>query len=194
MDALELYRQLKEDFKWEALSRKDWFVDYQNMYTFLGVMSQRQLYLNVANALIDAGEDEKAQEILDRCQANFPEENFPLETIAVGFTSNDYMVVQMVENYYYLGEEDKARELGLKLADGLLDSSRFFLEFSSYSTTSFENCHRCLVYLADVFKQYGDKELSDKLLASLDILLRVALGDLEVEGKDSLKVDTTKVE
>ena len=195
VDVDDLYRKMTDGtFKWDALSRKDWFVDYQNMYTFLGVMSQRQLYLNVANALIDAGENEKALEILDRCQANFPVENFPLETIPVGFSTNDYMVVQMVENYYYLGEEDKARELGLKLADGLLDSSRFFLEFSSYSTTSFENCHRCLVYLADVFKQYGDKDLSDKLLDSLELLVRVALGNLDPEGDEGFDVDTTEVE
>jgi hypothetical protein len=137
--------------------------------------------VTAANALIDAGEDEKALEIMDRCQEYFPDENFPLESIPLGFSSNDYMVIQMVENYYYLGEKDKARELGLKLADGLLDSSRFYLEFYDYAASSFDGCHRCLVYLADVFKQYGDKELSDKLLDSLELLIRVATGDLDPE-------------
>ena len=168
-------------------------MDYQNLYTFLGVLSQRQLFLNVANSLIDAQEDEKAKEILDLCQQNFPEENFPLETIPVGFSSNDYMVIQMVETYYFLGEKDKARELGLKLADGLLDSSRFYLEFYDYAPSSFEGCHRCIVYLADVFKQYGDKELSEQLLDSLELLLRVATGDFDPET-DDVAADTTVVE
>ena len=182
VDALELYRKMTDGtFKWDALKRKDYFVDYQNLYTFMGVLSQRQLFVTVANALIDAGENEKALEIMDLCQENFPDGNFPLESIPLGFSSNDYMVIQMVENYYYLGERDRARELGLKLADGLLDSSRFYLEFYDYAASSFDGCHRCLVYLADVFKQYGDKELSDKLLDSLELLIRVATGDLDPE-------------
>jgi hypothetical protein len=194
VDIDDLYRKMTDGtFKWDALSRKDYFVDYQNMYTFMGVLSQRQLYVNVANALIDAGEEKKALRILDQCQENFPEENFPLDAIPVGFTSNDYMVVQMVEDYYYLGQKDKARELGLKLADSLLDSSRFFLEYYDYSSSTYESCHRCLVYLADVFKKYGDKKLSEKILDSLEVLLRVATGDVDPE-KDRVEVDTAGVE
>ena len=91
------------------------------------------------------------------------------------------MVVQMVENYYFLGKPDKARELGRKLADGLLDSSRFYLEFFDYASSNFESCHRCILYLADVFKQYGDKSLSDRLLDSLEVLVRAATGEMEYE-------------
>ena len=100
------------------------------------------------------------------------------------------MVVQMVENYYFLGQKDKARELGLKLADGLLDSSRFYLEFYDYAPSSFESCHRTLLYLADVFEQYGDKDLSDKVLDSLELLVRVATGRLDSE--EAAQADTTK--
>jgi hypothetical protein len=132
-------------------------------------------------------------EIMDLCQENFPAANFPLESISLGFSANDYMVIQMVENYYFLGAEDKARELGLKLADGLLATSRFYLEFYEYAGASFESTHRCLIYLADVFKQYGDKELSDKLLDSLEILIRVATGKFDGE-EDFPEVDTTAVE
>ena len=192
VDALELYRKMTDGtFKWDALSRKDWFVDYQNIYTFLGVLSQRQIFLNVANALIDAGEDDKAMEILDRCQTCFPEENFPLETIPVGFSGTDCMAIQMVEDYYFLGADDKARELGDRLGSQLLESARFYLEFYDFASSSFESCHRCLVYLSDVFKQYGDQERSDHLLDSLELLLRVATGSLD-EGADA-GADTSAV-
>ena len=195
VDANDLYRKMTDGtFKWDALSRKDWFVDYQNLYTFLGVLSQRQLFVNVANALIDAREDEKAEEILDLCQKNFPEENFPLETISLGFSSNDYMVVQMVEDYYFLGDKAKARDLGLKLAEGLMETSRFYLEFFDYASSNFESCHRCILYLADVFKQYGDKDLSDRLLDSLEILVKAATNQLGVESDVDVKPDSASVE
>ena len=191
VDALELYRKMKETFKWDALSRTDYFVDYQNLYTFMGVLSQRQMFLNVANALIDAGEDDKALEILDLCQKNFPEQNFPLESIPIGFSANDYMVIQMVENYYYLDADDQARELGLKMSEELLETARFYLEFYEYAGSSFETTHRCIVYLADVFKQYGDQELSDRLLDAYEMLMRVATGRVEPEGTPA---DTTAAE
>ena len=104
------------------------------------------------------------------------------------------MVIQMVENYYLLGDKDKARELGLKMADALLDSSRFYLEFIDFSSTNFESVHRCLMYLADTFRQYGDKELSDKILDSLDLLIRVATGESIPEEEDVPSVDTMDVE
>jgi hypothetical protein len=178
-------------FKWDVLKRKDYFVDYQNLYTFMGVLSQRQLHLNVANALIDAGENKKALEIMDQCQQNFPEENYPLESIILGFSGNDYMVIQMVENYYYLQQREKARKLGSKLADGLLSTARFYLEYYEYSASDFETVHRCLVYLADVFEKYGDKKLSDQVLDSLELLVRTAAGHLEPEGSEAPAVPDT---
>ena len=189
VDALALYYKMKDTFKWDALKRKDYFVDYQNLYTFLGVLSQRQLYLNVANALIDINEDDKALEIMNMCLENVPDENFPIETIPIGFSGNDYMVIQMVENFYYLGEPETARELGIKMGDLLLRTARFYLEFYEFSRANFDTAGRCIVYLADIFKQYGDKDLSNQLNQSLDALVKVATGDNKQEDSSpALKV------
>ena len=191
VDALELYDKMMNTYKWDALKRTDWFVDYQNMYTFLGVLSQRQLFVTVANALIDAGENEKALEIMDLCQQNFPERNFPLESIPLGFSGNDYMVAQMIENYYHLGAADKARELSLRFGEQLLETSAFYLGWGSLGNNEFETASRILLYVADVCKQYGDKELSDALVDKLEALLHAATGQAyDVEGmEDSLSVN-----
>ena len=176
VDALQLYEDMKTKYKWDALSRKDWFVDYQNMYTFLGVLSQRQLFLTVANALIDIEEDEKALEIMDMCQGAFPEENFPLESICLGFSSNDYMVAQMVENYYYLGAPDKARDLAARFGDELMDTAAFFLAWGTLGSSEFETATRVLLYVADVCKQYGDKDLYEAMTGNIEALLHAATG------------------
>ena len=190
VDALQLYRDFKTKYKWDALKRTDYFVDYQNMYTFLGVLSQRQLFLTVANALIDAGEDEKALEIMDLCQENFPEQNYPLESIPLGFSGNDYMVAQLVENYYYLGEVEKARDLAARFGDQLTDTARFYLEWGSLGSHEFETASRVLLYVSDVCKQYGDKDLSEAIVANLEALLHAASGgSYKAErSSDSLKV------
>ena len=174
VDALQLYNDFKTKYKWDALKRTDWFVDYQNNYTFLGVLGQRQMFLTVANALIDEGEDQKAIEIMDLCQENFPEENFPLESISLGFAGNDYMVAQMIENYYYLGAQDKAHELAVKMTDALMESACFYINWGSLGMNEFEQSGRVLLYIADVCKQYGDKELSESLTSTFDALLKSA--------------------
>ena len=191
VDALELYDKMKNVFKWDALKRPDYYVDYQNLYTFLGVLSQRQLFVTAANALIDAGENEKALEMLDMCQERFPDTNFPLESIPVGFSGNDYMVAQMVEAYYHLGATEKARELGVKMCDELQKTATFYLEWGDLGSAEFETAGRVLLYIADVMKQYGDKELSGSIIDRFEDLLRTVTGPgyaLEDEG-DSLSVE-----
>ena len=176
VDALELYRKMKEDYTWDAMSAKGWFVDYQNMYTFLGVVSQRQLFLSVANSLIDAGESEKALEMMQMCEACFPEENFPLESIPIGFSANDYMVAQMIENYYYLGAKESAKSLAERFGEQLMQTATFYLDWGSLGTSEFETAGRVLLYVADVCKEYGDETLSKNLEERFSLLLNAALG------------------
>ena len=190
VDALAQYDDLKTKYRWDALKRTDYYVDYQNMYTFLGVLSQRQYFLTVANALIDIDEKEKALEVLDLCQEYFPEQNFPLESIPLGFSSNDYMVAQMAENYYYLGATDKARDLASRFADQLLDTISFYMEWGSLGSAEFETASRVFLYVADVCKQYGDTELSDAMMDTLEQLLHsVTGGAYSLEKDDSLSVN-----
>ena len=189
VDALAQYNDLKTKYKWDALKRTDYYVDYQNMYTFLGVLSQRQYFLTVANALIDIRENEKALEVLDLCQENFPEQNFPLESIPLGFSSNDYMVAQMAENYYYLGAADKARDLASRFADQLLDTISFYMQWGSLGSAEFETASRVYLYMSDVCKQYGDTELSEAMMDSLEELLHTVTGGAySLEKDDSLSV------
>ena len=176
VDPLELYDRIKNRYQWDDLKRTGWFVDYQNLYTFLGVLNQRQMFLTTANALIDAGEKEKALEIQDLCMENFPEANFPLESIPLGFTTNDYMVAQLIENYYYLGAGEKAAALAGRMGKALLETAGFYINWGSLGSSEFETASRVLLYIADVCKQYGDTELGEGLLDSLETLLHVATG------------------
>ena len=172
-DPMELYRKMTDGtFTWDALSRKDYFVDYQNMYTFLGVLNQRQLFVTVANALINAHEDEKALEILDKCQEVIPEDIFPMETIPVGFTTNDYMGIRMAELYYFLGEKDTAREIAGKMGDLLLETMAFYGKYTTLGQPEFEAAYQALYYLEDVLEDYGDIDLATKIADDLSAMIK----------------------
>lgn len=183
VDTDHLYDMMKNAYQWDNVSRKDYFVDYQNMYTHLGVMSLRSLFVNASNAFIKAGEDDRALEMLEMCRKYVPEDTYPLETIPVGFSGNDYMVVNMVENYYTLGQKDKARELGITLANDLMTSARFYLEYYEFAKAEFELCGNYIYYLADAFKYGGDDSLSEKLMDNFSKLVSLMTGSTDDDPK-----------
>jgi len=161
VDTDELYRLMTQVYKWDALSRDGWFVDYQNMFTNLGVMSVRGLFLTCSNAFRKAGENDRALEMIDMGLEVMRQ--FPLESVPVGLSSNDYMVTGMIENYYALGQKDKARDLAAEMAEDLLRTAKFYLEYFEFAQDDFELCGNYILYLTDIMTKYGDKELSDKI-------------------------------
>ena len=185
VDTDELYSLMTEKFKWDAISRTDYFVDYQNLYTHVGVFSQRNLFVTMANAFIDAGEKDRALEMLDKCQEYIKSENYPLESIILGFSSNDFSVIEMVSDYYVLGEVEKARTLALEMFNSLIETAGFYLEFYEYSKSDFELVGNYIYYLQDALTRAGDKELAEKMDSNFNALLDYVLGKSSVPYQDA---------
>ena len=169
VDSEELYRLMTQSFSWDALSREDYFVDYQNLYTHLGVMPVRNLFLTCAEKFIEEGQLSRAREMLDKCMEVM--KPYPVETIPLGFISNDYMVVQIIRDYYALGDSNKARALAVELGDGLLSAAAFYIDFYDVSKDDFDNVVSYLYYLNEVLKDAGDRELASQLDGMLNKLV-----------------------
>ncbi len=161
-DPEDLYRKMTGVFSWDALKRDDYFVDYQNLYTFCGVMSQRNLFLNAAEKMIEAGREDRALEMLDKCRECVPEYNFPLDMTFLGF-SNEYMVLRMISLYYDLGQPEKARDIAARFADQLMASAGFFLSFYDYREDEANSVFTYLQNLQYVYAAGGDQDLADAL-------------------------------
>ena len=158
VDPDELYHYMTQVYSFDALKAPGWFVDYQNCYTFLAVMGIRNLHVNCATAFLANGQKERALEMLDQSEETMV--NFPICSIPLGFSGNDYMVVKTVELYYKLGQPEKGRGLAVRYADEVLSSAAFYLEFYAFAQDEFELCGNYIYFLADVLKAAGDKELS----------------------------------
>ena len=171
-DPEDLYYKMKNVYTWDALKRTDYCVDYQNFYTFCGVLSQRLLFVNVAKEMLKIGDKERALEMLDMCQECVPESNFPLDIAYLGF-SNEYMVVDMIETYYDAGAPEKALALAERFADQLFDSVYFFLEYYDFAKKEFENCYNNLQYLSDLTEHHGDKEFAEGIRNRFNSMLDV---------------------
>jgi tetratricopeptide (TPR) repeat protein len=161
-DADDLYDKIKNVYTWDALKRNDYFVDYQNFYTFCRVLSQRQIFLNAAWEMLKVGDSNRAVELLDMCQECVPEENFPLDITYLGF-SNEYMVIGIAEAYYAAGASEKAEELLRKMADQLFVSLEFFSGFGSYSSHELEKVCSSLEFAMQVAAEGGSKEFAEEI-------------------------------
>ena len=161
-DADDLYYKMKNVYKWDALKRTDWLVDYQNFYTFCGVLSQRQIFVNVAKEMLKVGDKARAEEMMDMCQECVPEENFPLDIIYLGF-SNEYMVLDMINIYYECGADQKASDLAYRFAADLMVSADFFLYNYDYARREFESCCAYLSELEDIADFYGNTDLASAI-------------------------------
>jgi hypothetical protein len=171
-DPDDLYYKMKNVFKWDALKRTDYFADYQNCYTFCGVLPQRQIFVNVAKELVEAGQNDKAVEILDMCQVSVPEEVYPLDMSYYGFL-NEYIIADMIQLYYDLGEAEKGRDMMNRLAPQLCESMRFFLE-SDYTRKELSTASEIILWLismcqTDVYKEMDtDPQKAAELMAQYD--------------------------
>ena len=164
-----LYDRLKNVFHFDALKADGWFVDYQNLYTHLGVMSVRQLFATAARTMAKNGFKAEAVDILDRGME--ASRQLPLESIPIGFTANDYMVIDIIAQYYKYGEKEKADSLAYELASDLLSSAAFYYQFYDYGRNDFETSMQYLYYLQDEVKKGGNTELSALIDAGLKNIL-----------------------
>lgn len=176
-DPEDMYHKMKEVFSWDALKRTDYFVDYQNMYTFCGVLPQRLIFLNVAKEMRKAGRDDRAVEMLDMCQECVPEANFPLDISYLGF-SNESVVIGIIEEYLELGQTEKAAAMAGRMADELFVSTDFFASFYDFASSDFEKCWHYLTYLKELMSFYGQTDLSEDIGGRMDALLKVYTGEV----------------
>ena len=190
IDHEALYDTMMNGLQFDALKAQDYFVDYQNLYTFLGVLPIRETYLNAANAFMRDGYTDKAVALMDKALEVLPASTYPLETISIGFYNHDISIIGMIDSYYEAGEAEKARSLAADFSEQILSSTKFFMEFYDYAKTDFERCCNIIYYLADIMKQNGDKAQSDDLMKKLEVMLRVAVGDYD----DLLEEDEAEYE
>ena len=172
VDLDALYRRMTQVYSWDELARGDYFRDYQNDYTHLGVMSIRGMFVTCADAFMKAGQNDRALEMVDKCCEVM--RHYPLETIPIGFSGNDYMVVSLIDDYYRLGQPEKARDLAMRMGGELLSSAKFYIEFYEWAREEFELVGQHIYFLSDTMKQGGDDELAKALIDSLMELVEEA--------------------
>ncbi len=161
MDTDKLYPLLMEGYRWGRMEEPGVLLDYHVTYLFLVQQAVRQMYSQVAKALILEGKTDKAEKILDRGMEIM--KRYPLN-YAVQPSLNEVGVMETVELYYFLERPEKARDIAVPFLEETYKAIGYFL--GSYkggflSSSDAESAISTYVHMNDILKVNGDAELSE---------------------------------
>ncbi|MCQ2143712.1 MAG: DUF2723 domain-containing protein [Bacteroidales bacterium] len=177
-DPEDLYDKMMNVYKFDALKRTDYYVDYQNMYTFQGVISHRLMFVNAAKEMIKDGRNDRAVELLERCEESVPDCNYPLVVTEYGF-SNEIAVYEMISTYFAAGAPEKALDLAERFACELYVSANFYAGFYDYAKEDFEDNCQMVFYVADLLRSNGFNEEGDTIENGLSAMLKDYISEEE---------------
>ncbi|MBR1539270.1 MAG: DUF2723 domain-containing protein [Bacteroidales bacterium] len=168
LDADALYDKLMNQCRLESLSDTSVHWDYQNIYTFTAVVPVRDIFATTATALLERGEKEKAEALLDKCIEVMPAQNFPYN-VAQFRGINEWSLVNIVENYFHLGRPEKAIAVGDQLADETVRTLVFYSTPTGPGPDDVLNkkladdAASIYLYLVKLYNNFGQKEAAAAL-------------------------------
>ncbi|MFA5712666.1 MAG: DUF2723 domain-containing protein [Bacteroidales bacterium] len=164
--AQNMYNKVMDTYRWGNMNDSTIHIDYQNILTFSAIVSARNIFVQTAQALVDAGENEKAEEVLDRMGQEIIPYHFPLNSSLIP-SLNEYSVLEAIDLYLYLGKREKGLELGRAFAKESLETIALYMGvlFSptigtiAVSKNDIDDKSSYILYLANIYRERG---LSDE--------------------------------
>ncbi|MBR5019873.1 MAG: DUF2723 domain-containing protein [Bacteroidales bacterium] len=168
VDADGLYDKIMNTWRFDNMADTSVHWDYQNIFTFSAVVPMRDLFATTATALIDRGENQKAEEILDKGIAAMPACNFPYNTAMFrGF--NEWSVLSMVEGYFRIGQPEKAMAVGDQLAAETLQTILYYTTpvgpgpDDVLNKKLADDSASLYLYLVKLYRTFDQKEAASRL-------------------------------
>ena len=173
-DPDRLYDNLMNTYRFESLKRDDVYYDYQNMYTFQAVVPIRDMFASTARILLDRGDKEKAENLLDKCIDIMPEKNFPYNLSWLR-SLNEVSIARIVEAYFRCGANAKGLDTAQRLADALIQGIVYF------SNPKGEVINQKIVddqvslfyYLVDILEKQNELDLAEFIQKKLYTAMKV---------------------
>jgi tetratricopeptide (TPR) repeat protein len=124
-----LYDNLMNKFKWGNINSKKVYLDEQNQRL---VLSYRNLFNRLADALIQEGKKDSARKVMDYCMSVFPDE----------VSHYDYFVIGFAEGYYKTGDAQKADKICEHILQLMEQNMNYLYSFPTAELKSLDNSLR----------------------------------------------------
>jgi len=177
-----MYNNLMNKFRWGNMDLDGVFIDENNRRMTTNLRLQ---FSNLSTALIEEGDDERAIKTLDKSIAVMPDKNVPFTRV----------LLPSIENYYRLGEFDKANELTELMFDRFEEELAYLMSLDDVNGYSVKEDMQINNYMLQRFSQltnviYPQEGFGEELKIRADSVqqvLTVRLQELEEEHKRILR-------
>ncbi|MBU8892610.1 MAG: DUF2723 domain-containing protein [Bacteroidales bacterium] len=161
VDAEIMYQKLMEDFRWGNMEKPETWMDHTTIRT-VSVIKIRNNFNRLAKELIKVGKPDSAVAVLDRCVELMPKENIPY----------DLFTLDILENYYILGANEKANIILEDFAEITMQELNYYFSLPAKYTGSLDYELRLAVHylqrLNDFSNRFGDPEVTIKIEEALN--------------------------
>lgn len=134
IDTEKTYNAVMNKFKFGGLNKKGIYLDQTIMKMCYG---HRNLFIQLAQALIDEGKKDKAIKVLAKMEKEIPEYNVPINLFSGGLS--------LIKAYGQLGKQDKARYVADKLWNNSVQYLNWYLSLDDSKFNNVQN--DCLMHL-----------------------------------------------
>ncbi len=156
-----MYKKLMEEFRWGNMEDPITLMDYTTVRT-VSVIKIRNNFNRLAKGLIQEGKPDSAIAVLDRCVELMPKENIPY----------DLFTLDILENYYILGENVKANIILSDFADISMQELNYYFSLPAKYATSLDYDIRLAIHylqrLNDFSQRFGDPEIAVEIENALN--------------------------
>jgi len=158
-----LYDNLMNKFKWGRMNEPDVYLDHHTRRT-ISVMKIRNVFNQLAEALLDENKNDSAIQVLDKVVEVLPGEKVHYDLFTLG----------TISNYYRAGEADKGDRLLKAFADKTLDEFAYYISLDKKFTKQIDYEIRVSMQLLQEMKRiagnYKRSEINDDITTRLELL------------------------
>ncbi|MCA1761388.1 MAG: DUF2723 domain-containing protein [Cryomorphaceae bacterium] len=179
-----MYENVMEKFKWGGMDSEDEiYMDENNIRMTNNIRLQ---FANLAEQLIEEEKIDKAKKTLDKCVEVMPNHNVPF----------DRLMVPIIQNYYRVGEDEKANEILGILFDKSSEEFEYFMSTDVENAVqlrqdiqmSYQVMQRLHSYVTQAYPQEELGEKIDARFEEMDKMFDAKIQEMEAyRVKESVK-------
>lgn len=158
INASEMYTTLMQKFRWGGIEDEEVYLDENCVRMFSNI---RHNFTSLAEALLLQGKIDSAKAALSKCLELIPNKRIPFDVYMLG----------MVDTYYKLEDDEKAREVAQQILDNTYNNIDYFLclepPFSGYLAYEKRISAHTISELVRISDENEDKQFSAEIQQKL---------------------------
>lgn len=157
-----MYDVLMNKFKWGNMEDPDVYLNQDNRRM---LSNFRNSFGQLATALVRENKPDSAEKVMDYCLSRITDDRI----------SYDFSIVRFIQNYYRIGETEKANKHLQMLFNKLDQEMHYYTSLKEYSAQFTRDIQRnmyILRNLSEITQQYRQKKWNEQLLSTFDTYMK----------------------